>query len=138
MYSPRAAREAGEVGRAVAAPRLVHDARAGGGRELGAAVVGVVVGDDDLAGDARLVERRQRAPHALLDVLGLVEARDDDRDLDRRGGGGPRRARLVCFESRPWRCPARGADGPLATSERARSANVARQRSSVAHELARL
>ena len=83
-------REAGEVGRAVAAPRLVHDAGAGGRRELGAAVVRVVVGDDDLAADAGLGERVERAAHALLDVLGLVQARDDDRDLDRPGvGGGP-------------------------------------------------
>ena len=80
--------EAREVGRAVAAPRLVHDARPGGDRELGAAVVGVVVGDDDLADDVRLRHRRERAGDALLDVLGLVEAGDDDRDLDDRGGRG--------------------------------------------------
>ena len=44
--------EAGEVGAAVAAPRLVHDARAGRRGELGGAVLGGVVGDDDLARDA--------------------------------------------------------------------------------------
>jgi len=79
--------EAREVGRAVAAARLVHDARAGGRGELGAAVVGVVVGDDDLAGHARLGKRRERLAHAGLDVLGLVEAGDDDGDLDRGCGG---------------------------------------------------
>ena len=45
--------EAGQVGAAVAAARLVHDPRAGRARQLGAVVLGVVVGDDDLAGDAR-------------------------------------------------------------------------------------
>ena len=53
--------EAREVGRAVAAPRLVDDARAGRRGELGAAVVGAVVGDDDLAVQARLGDRRERA-----------------------------------------------------------------------------
>ncbi len=85
--------EARQVRRAVTAPRLVDDARSGGHRQLGAAVLGVVVGDDDLPGDAGRRHRLQGEPDALLDVLGLVEARDDDRELhDRhgvRGAGGP-------------------------------------------------
>ncbi len=96
-------REAGEVGRAVAAPRLVHDARAGGGRKLRAAVLGIVVGDDDLAADAGLGERVERAPHALLDVLGLVQAWDDDRHLDRPGVQRARRARSCAVDRGHWR-----------------------------------
>ena len=62
-------REAGEVRAPVAAARLVHDRRAGGGGELGAAVLRAVVDDDHLAGDAVLVEDAPRARDALLDVL---------------------------------------------------------------------
>ena len=54
--------EAGEVGAAVAAPRLVHHERAGVARELRAAVVGAVVGDDHLAVPALALERLARAP----------------------------------------------------------------------------
>ncbi len=95
--------EAGEVGRAVAAARLVHDTRSGGGGELGAAVIGVVVGDDDLADDPRLVHRGTRAADALLDVLGLVEARDHHRDLHQRCGG-------PGFWERGWCAVCRGHD----------------------------
>src|SRR4029078_2423208 len=41
-----------------------------------------VVGDDDLAADAGLLDRRQRRDDALLDVLLLVEAGDDHADED--------------------------------------------------------
>ena len=46
--------EAGHVGVAVAAAALVDDAGAGGERERGGVVLGVVVGHDDLAADAVL------------------------------------------------------------------------------------
>ena len=72
--------EAGHVGVAVAAAALVDDAGAGLQRERGRVVLGVVVGDDDLAGDAVLGQRRERPGDAALDVVGLVEARDDDAD----------------------------------------------------------
>ena len=49
-------REAGEVGAAVAAPRLVDDPGAGEAGEDAAAVVGAVVDDDHLAVEAVLVE----------------------------------------------------------------------------------
>ena len=52
--------EAGQVGAAVAAPRLEHDERAGVARDLGAAVVGAVVGDDR----PRPASRCPRAPRA--------------------------------------------------------------------------
>ena len=70
--------EAGEVGAAVAAPRLVHDARAGRLGQLAAAVVRVVVGDDDLAGDRVARQRLARPRDAFDDVLRLVEAGDHD------------------------------------------------------------
>ncbi len=54
--------EAGQVGAAVAALGLVDDDRAGGGRQPGAAVLGVVVGDDHLAVDRR---GRRARPSAL-------------------------------------------------------------------------
>ena len=73
--------EAGQVGAAVAAPRLVDDPRAGRGGQLGAAVLGRVVGDDDLAGDAAAPPAPSSAVRdAALDVRLLVEARDHDRD----------------------------------------------------------
>ena len=55
--APARGGEARQVGAAVAAARLVHHARAGGRGQLGAAVLGRVVGDDHLARDARLVQR---------------------------------------------------------------------------------
>ena len=101
--------EAGQVGAAVAAARLVDDARAGGGRELRAAVLGRVVGDDDLAGDAVLGQHGQGGGDAALDVGLFVEARDHDRDDEllrrrRRRGG---RAREVRAEVCSWQ----GRDG---------------------------
>src|SRR3954452_2929482 len=79
--------EARQVGGAVAAARLVHDARAGLGREARGVVVGVVVGDNNLAWEPGLSERCERAPDDFLDVVALVEAGDHDRDLRRRGRG---------------------------------------------------
>jgi hypothetical protein len=64
----------------------VHDPRAGGGGEGGAVVLGVVVGDDDLAGEAVLLHHGERPADALLDVLGLVQAGDDDRYTRTRVG----------------------------------------------------
>ena len=43
--------ESRHVGTAVAADRLMHDHRSRVGGEQRAAVLGVVIGDDDLAGD---------------------------------------------------------------------------------------
>ena len=57
--------EAGHVGAAVAALGLVDDDRARGGGETRAVVLGIVVGDDHLAGEAALVERLARSAHAL-------------------------------------------------------------------------
>ena len=76
-------REAGEVGAAVAAPRLVDDPGAGEAGEDAAAVVGAVVDDDHLAVEAVLVEDALRRVHALADALGLVQAGDDNRHADR-------------------------------------------------------
>ena len=70
--------EAGHVGVAVAAAALVDDAGAGGDRDRGAVVVGVVVGDDHLAVDAVLGHGGAGPGDAALDVRGLVEARDHD------------------------------------------------------------
>ena len=76
--------ETGQVRAAVAGARLVHDAGAGLLGERAAAVRRVVVGNDDLARKATGLDGCQSALHALLDVLGLVEAGDHDRDLRRR------------------------------------------------------
>jgi hypothetical protein len=73
--------EAGHVRAAVATARLVHDACAGAGRQLGAAVLGGVVGDDDLAIDPSSRHHLEREAHAVLDVAFFVEAGDDDRDV---------------------------------------------------------
>src|SRR5262249_48379662 len=51
--------------------------------ERGAAVLRAVVGDDHLARDLVLVEDAESVRHALDDVLGLVQARDDDGDAKR-------------------------------------------------------
>ena len=80
-------REAGQVGAAVAAPRLVDHDRPGGASEIAAAVGRAVVDDDDLAVEVVLVEHRARGRHALRDRLGLVEARNDDGDAGRRRCG---------------------------------------------------
>jgi hypothetical protein len=77
-------REAGQVRASVAAARLVHDARSGRRRELGAAVLGCVVGDDHLAGNAFPAQDVAGGPHDRLDVLLLVEAGDHDRDEEVR------------------------------------------------------
>src|SRR5256885_658934 len=51
-----------------------------------AAVVRAVVDHDHFAVKAVLVEDTLRGVHALGDALGLVQARNDDRDLDRLVG----------------------------------------------------
>ena len=86
-------RKSGHVGAAVAPPPLVNDPCASGLGELSAAVIGVVVDDDHLAGKATGVERGDRGADALLDVFLLIQTRDDDRHrwgracgLDDRGG----------------------------------------------------
>ena len=58
----------------------MDDARARSRRELSGAVLGVVVGHDDLAADAVLGQRGAGPGDAALDVGGLVEARDHDAD----------------------------------------------------------
>ena len=73
-------REAGEVGAAVPALLLAHHDRTRPLRQLGAAVIGAVVGHDHLAADAAGVEPGARQRHARLDVPRLVEAGDHDRD----------------------------------------------------------
>ena len=87
--------EAGQVGAAVAAARLVHDARAGRRRPA-----------RRCRPRSRCRRRRprpampaavdagERRCDALLDVLGLVEAGDDDRDLRRRRGSSASRERM--------------------------------------------
>ena len=119
-------REAGEVGAAVAAPRLVDDARAGRRRELARC-----------RPRSRCRRRRprrgsplrssasQRAAHAALDVLRLVEARDHDGDQRRGPRRSRRRARAIVFCGRAH---ANGdtADAPPATLQRARHGKVAR------------
>jgi hypothetical protein len=75
--------EAGAVSAPVTAPRLVHDHGAGRARELGAAVVRAVVGDDDLALPALACERRARVGDAALDRCRLVQAGDHHGHLDR-------------------------------------------------------
>ena len=68
--------------------------------ELGAAVLGAVVGDDDLAGDAVLVEHaRARGVTHSLDVLRLVEARDHDRHAAARRRSACRRERRASAAS---------------------------------------
>ncbi len=74
-------REAGEVRAPVPAPGLVHDRRAGGGGELGAAVLRAVVDDDHLAREPAVLEDAARPAHALVDVLLLVETGDHDRNV---------------------------------------------------------
>jgi hypothetical protein len=71
--------EPGEVGAAVAAPVLDHHA---GARLLGqprGVVLGVVIGDDDLAVHPHAHDRLQGGADARGDVLRLVQARDHDR-----------------------------------------------------------
>ena len=72
--------EAGHVGVAVAAAALADEAGAGGERERGGLVLGVVVGHHDLAADAVLGHGGAGPGDAALDVGGLVEARDHDAD----------------------------------------------------------
>ena len=69
-----------------------------------------VVGDDHLAREAVLGEHEPRLRHALLDVLGLVQARDDDRDAQRDGAGpsaGRARSSSTCPCSTGYQRPAR-------------------------------
>ncbi len=77
-------RQSGQIRAPVAAPRLVDDQRAGGARELAAAVRRAVVDDDHLAREAVLLEHGPRARDALGDRLRLVEAGDDDGHTTRR------------------------------------------------------
>ena len=78
--------EAGQVCAAIAALGLADHVRAGRLRQRGASVFGVVVGDDHLAGEVGVTERLPGPLHAFLDVVGLVQARDHDRDCDRQLG----------------------------------------------------
>ena len=73
--------------RAIAAALHVHDARAVRARDRLATVVGTVVGDHDFALDPRPPEERLRLVDADAERLGLVQARHDDRDLERLGLG---------------------------------------------------
>ena len=88
-------RETRQIGAAIAAVRLLDDDRSGGPREVGAPVIRTVVGDDHLTVDAALVQDAPRGSDALLDVRGLVQARDHDgytrhgrRSRGRHGGNG--------------------------------------------------
>ena len=72
--------EAGEVRVAVTAARLLDDSRSGPSRQLAAAVRGAVVDDQHLARDAVIVQHVWCKPDALLDVLRLVETRNDHGD----------------------------------------------------------
>ena len=76
--------EAAQVGASVAALGLVDDVGARRPGQLGAPVLGVVVGDDHLARQARGIERTPGTSNALLDVLRLVQARDHNRDRRNR------------------------------------------------------
>ena len=80
MYLPTSDAETSPVRVAVAATAFVDNDGAGGGRQPGAGVLRIVVGDDHLAGDAVGIEHIACPAHTFLDVLLLVEARDDDRD----------------------------------------------------------
>jgi hypothetical protein len=86
--APLGGAEACQVGAAIPSAWLVGDVRAGARGDLGAAVVGAVVGHHDLAGDARLVHGTTCPHDALLDRPGLVQAGDDYRD-QRPALGGP-------------------------------------------------
>ena len=70
--------EAATQGRAVAAHGLVHDDGAGVGRELGRAVVGAVVDNDDFAGVAGAFKPAEGLADADLHRLLLVETGHDD------------------------------------------------------------
>jgi hypothetical protein len=103
--------EAGQVGGAVPAARLVHDAGAGLGCEFGGAVARAVVGDDDLAVEGVGLQRVPCASDALGDRLGLVEARNHDRDQGRarRIVGGHRNGGLQSLgRAHALTAPARG------------------------------
>ena len=56
--------EAGEVGAAIAAPAFEHDAGAGLFGQARGVVLGVVVGDDDLAADTHRGDRLEGRAHA--------------------------------------------------------------------------
>ena len=91
--TPAGGAEARQVGASVAADGLVDDDRSGFGGDQRTAVLRVVVGDDDLAGDPLGLQHAECRAHAALDRLGLVQARDDHRDLqlggvDRSARGG--------------------------------------------------
>ncbi len=77
--APARSGEAGQIRAAVAAPAFDHDARSRLLGEPRRVVLGVVVGDDDLARDAHAHERLERGGDARLDVLRLVEAWDHHR-----------------------------------------------------------
>src|SRR2546423_10238707 len=78
------------AGIAVTAPWLPDDRCPGQAGKHRVAVLGAVVDNHDLAADAMLVEDALRCRHTLGDALGLVQARDHDRDGDRIAyGSGP-------------------------------------------------
>jgi hypothetical protein len=109
-------REPGQVRAPVAAAGLRDDVRARLARQLGAAVVGVVVRDDDLALQPGILEHAQRLGHAPLDVPLLVEARDDDGHLEgllgQRGDRSRGDVRMRCGH-RAWQsAPAANSNGP--------------------------
>ncbi len=113
--APASPCEAAEVCAAVSAPRNVDHAGSGGRRELCAAVLRGVVGDDDLTADPGALDRGERRGDAGLDVLLLVEAGDHDADeegvlgrgrfggrklLDRAHAFGARWRRRLTLETR--------------------------------------
>ena len=80
-------RESGEIGAAVPALRLVDDSRALFLGDVDRSVGGSVVGDDHLAGKAELLDPLPSGPNGSADSLLLVQARDDDGDLNGVRGG---------------------------------------------------
>lgn len=74
-------RQARQVRAAVAATRLVHDRGAGPLSQPAAAIVRTVIHDDDLAGDAVVIQHLPRSINAIANRAGLVETRDHDGKL---------------------------------------------------------
>ena len=77
--------DAGEQGTAVAADRRVHDPGAVVLRDALRPVGRTVVADQHLTRDTQVGEGLAGLLHADGQRLGLVQARQDDRDLDRIG-----------------------------------------------------
>jgi hypothetical protein len=106
--APAGGGQAGHVRVAVAAAALGDHPRAGGGRQLGAAVLGRVVDHDHLAVERVPVEHLARQRDAALDVPLLVQARDDDRDEEQvlagsRGRGERDGRHYACSRRTPGR-----------------------------------